>query len=162
MTIPFDIKQIQTQFPALQHSDVAPRAVYLDSAATAQKPAIVIDTLSHYYRGYNANVHRGSHSLTANATLAFEQARTTVQQFIGAASHKEIIWTRGATEALNLIAQTYARTHFKLALKSLKFQCTVIAPWILMLINVYYPLKQKLSQLPISLMLPVLVIQSNQ
>ncbi|PSU68799.1 cysteine desulfurase CsdA [Photobacterium phosphoreum] len=113
MTIPFDIKQIQTQFPALQDSDVAPRAVYLDSAATAQKPAIVIDTLSHYYRGYNANVHRGSHSLTANATLAFEQARTTVQQFIGAASHKEIIWTRGATEALNLIAQTYARTHLQ-------------------------------------------------
>ncbi|SMY38415.1 putative cysteine desulfurase [Photobacterium malacitanum] len=113
MTIPFDIKQIQTQFPALQHSDDAPRAVYLDSAATAQKPAIVIDTLRHYYSGYNANVHRGSHSLTTNATFAFEQARTTVQQFIGAASPKEIIWTRGATEALNLIAQTYARRHLQ-------------------------------------------------
>lgn len=113
MTIPFDIKQIQTQFPALQHSDVGPQTVYLDSAATAQKPAIVIDTLTHYYRGYNANVHRGSHSLTANATLTFEQARATVQHFIGAASPKEIIWTRGATEALNLIAQTYARTHLQ-------------------------------------------------
>ncbi|MEC6833229.1 cysteine desulfurase CsdA [Photobacterium toruni] len=113
MTIPFDIKQIQTQFPALQHSDDAPRAVYLDSAATAQKPAIVIDTLSHYYSGYNANVHRGNHRLATNATLAFEQARTTVQHFIGAASPKEIIWTRGATEALNLIAQTYARTHLQ-------------------------------------------------
>ncbi|MBY3789681.1 cysteine desulfurase CsdA [Photobacterium carnosum] len=113
MTRPFDIKQIQTQFPALQHSDVAPRAVYLDSAATTQKPAIVIDTLSHYYRGYNANVHRGSHSLTANATFAFEQARATVQHFIGAASPKEIIWTRGATEALNLIAQTYARSNLQ-------------------------------------------------
>ncbi|MEC6816349.1 cysteine desulfurase CsdA [Photobacterium toruni] len=113
MTIPFDIKQIQTQFPALQHLDDAPRAVYLDSAATAQKPAIVIDTLSHYYSGYNANVHRGNHRLATNATLAFEQARTTVQHFIGAASPKEIIWTRGATEALNLIAQTYARTHLQ-------------------------------------------------
>lgn len=102
----FDAKQIKKSFPALNHSD-AP--VYLDSAATTQKPMAVIDAIKHYYQRQNANVHRGSHSLTANATSEFEAARSTVQLFLHARSEKEIIWTRGATEALNLIAQTYAR-----------------------------------------------------
>ena len=83
--------------------------MYLDSAATTQKPDCVINAISDYYRSQNANVHRGSHSLTAQATSHFETARQTVATFIGAESSKEIIWTRGATEALNLIAQTYAR-----------------------------------------------------
>ncbi|WP_318466253.1 cysteine desulfurase CsdA [Photobacterium leiognathi] len=113
MTTQFDISTILAQFPALQHADGELPPVYLDSAATAQKPAVVIDTLTEYYRGYNANVHRGSHSLTANATLRFEQARETVKDFIGATSSKEIIWTRGATEALNLIAQTYGRANLQ-------------------------------------------------
>lgn len=105
----FDVQTIREQFPALKQSVNGETLVYLDSAATTQKPQIVIDTLTHYYSAQNANVHRGSHSLTAQATSQFEAARDSVAQFIGAQSSKEIIWTRGATEALNLIAQTYAR-----------------------------------------------------
>lgn len=105
----FDAQKIAEQFPALKQQLNQQRLVYLDSAATTQKPQCVIDTISHYYSQQNANVHRGSHSLTAHATSQFEHARETVAQFIGACSSKEIIWTRGATEALNLIAQTFAR-----------------------------------------------------
>ncbi|GAM69893.1 cysteine desulfurase csdA-csdE [Vibrio sp. JCM 19236] len=101
----FDIQAIRAQFPALADTDI----VYLDSAATTQKPKAVIDTITDYYSARNANVHRGSHSLTAQATTAFEQARETVRGFINAKSTKEIVWTRGATEAINLIAQTYGR-----------------------------------------------------
>ncbi|MFA0084525.1 cysteine desulfurase CsdA [Vibrio sp. 10N.261.51.F12] len=103
-----DMLSIRAQFPAL-----AQDIVYLDSAATTQKPQVVIDCLSDYYRNQNANVHRGSHSLTALATGRFEAARDTVANFINANSSKEIIWTRGATEALNLIAQSYARSTLK-------------------------------------------------
>ncbi|MYM59606.1 cysteine desulfurase CsdA [Vibrio sp. OCN044] len=104
-----DVEAIRTQFPALQQTVNQQTLVYLDSAATTQKPDCVIETIAHYYRAQNANVHRGSHSLTAHATSQFESARSTVAKFIGAKSEKEIIWTRGATEALNLIAQTFAR-----------------------------------------------------
>jgi cysteine sulfinate desulfinase len=103
-----ELREIRAQFPALE-GDV----VYLDSAATTQKPQAVINCVSEYYQNQNANVHRGSHSLTALATERFENARHTVAQFINASSTKEIIWTRGATEALNLIAQTYARSSLK-------------------------------------------------
>ncbi|MCL9782211.1 cysteine desulfurase CsdA [Vibrio sp. S4M6] len=106
----FDVNEIRAQFPALKQLVNGQPLVYLDSTATTQKPQVVIDTISHYYQQQNANVHRGSHSLTANATNQFESARQTVADFIGAESNKEIIWTRGATEALNLIAQTYARS----------------------------------------------------
>ena len=104
-----DVEAIRTQFPALQQTVNQQTLIYLDSAATTQKPDCVIETIAHYYRAQNANVHRGSHSLTAHATGQFESARSTVAKFIGAKSEKEIIWTRGATEALNLIAQTFAR-----------------------------------------------------
>lgn len=109
----FDIQSIRNQFPALAQTINDQSLVYLDSAATAQKPQVVIDAISRYYSSQNANVHRGSHSLTAEATSQFEAARQTVCDFIGACSAKEIIWTRGATEALNLIAQTYARNTLK-------------------------------------------------
>ncbi|ROV62280.1 cysteine desulfurase CsdA [Vibrio ponticus] len=104
-----DVAAIRRQFPALNQDINNQSLVYLDSAATTQKPQIVIDAISGYYSAQNANVHRGSHSLTAKATGQFEAARSSVAQFINASSEKEIIWTRGATEALNLIAQTYAR-----------------------------------------------------
>ncbi|HCE3709168.1 TPA: cysteine desulfurase CsdA [Vibrio parahaemolyticus] len=106
----FDVNAVREQFPALNQDVNQSSLVYLDSAATTQKPQCVIDVISHYYSAQNANVHRGSHSLTANATSQFEAAREAVATFIGANSSKEIIWTRGATEALNLIAQTYARS----------------------------------------------------
>ncbi|NAW56973.1 MULTISPECIES: cysteine desulfurase CsdA [unclassified Vibrio] len=104
-----DIAAIRAQFPALQQQVNDSSLVYLDSAATTQKPQVVIDAISRYYSSQNANVHRGSHSLTAHATSQFEAARDKVAEFIGASTSKEIIWTRGATEAINLIAQTYAR-----------------------------------------------------
>lgn len=105
-----DVNQVISQFPALGQQVNGERLVYLDSAATTQKPQCVIDAITHYYSQQNANVHRGSHSLTAHATSQFESARNTVADFIHAKSSKEIVWTRGATEALNLIAQTYARS----------------------------------------------------
>ncbi|ADT87939.1 cysteine desulfurase CsdA [Vibrio furnissii] len=105
-----DIAAIRAQFPALDQSVNEQPLVYLDSAATTQKPQVVIDAIAHYYSAHNANVHRGSHSLTAQATSQFEAARDRVAQFIGAPSSHSIVWTRGATEALNLIAQTYARS----------------------------------------------------
>ncbi|WP_114766533.1 cysteine desulfurase CsdA [Vibrio rhodolitus] len=109
----FDVASIRSQFPALRQDINNQSLVYLDSAATTQKPQVVIDAISQYYSAQNANVHRGSHSLTAKATSQFEAARSTVAEFINAADEKEIIWTRGATEALNLIAQTYARNTLK-------------------------------------------------
>ncbi len=108
-----DIASIRAQFPALNQQVNEQTLVYLDSAATTQKPQVVIDAISQYYSAQNANVHRGSHSLTAKATSQFEAARHSVAEFINASSDKEIIWTRGATEALNLIAQTYARSNLQ-------------------------------------------------
>ncbi|WP_315918726.1 cysteine desulfurase CsdA [Vibrio fluvialis] len=108
-----DIAAIRAQFPALNQTVNEQPLIYLDSAATTQKPQVVIDAITHYYSAQNANVHRGSHSLTAHATSQFEAARERVAQFIGAPSTKSIIWARGATEALNLIAQTYARNTLK-------------------------------------------------
>lgn len=109
----FDVQTVAAQFPALLQQVNGQRLVYLDSAATTQKPRCVIEAITDYYSHQNANVHRGSHSLTAKATSQFESARQTVADFLGASTSKEIIWTRGATEALNLIAQTYARNTLK-------------------------------------------------
>lgn len=109
----FDAQLVAKQFPALTQTINDQRLVYLDSAATTQKPKCVIEAISQYYERQNANVHRGSHRLTAEATSQFEAARERVARFIGAASPNEVIWTRGATEALNLIAQTYARNTLK-------------------------------------------------
>jgi cysteine sulfinate desulfinase len=105
-----DINHIRKQFPALASNNSTRSLVYLDSGATTQKPQCVIDALTDYYRYANANVHRGSHQLTAKSTSDFESARQTIAQFIGATSSREIVWTRGATEAINLVAQSYART----------------------------------------------------
>lgn len=109
-----DLRHIREQFPALKQEVNRQPLVYLDSAATTQKPQVVIDAISQYYSKQNANVHRGSHSLTAQATSQFENARSNIAQYIGASSSKEVIWTRGATEALNLIAQTYARSSLQI------------------------------------------------
>ncbi|GMM90044.1 cysteine desulfurase CsdA [Vibrio fortis] len=127
-----DIQHIRNQFPALTQQVNQQPLIYLDSAATTQKPQVVIDAISDYYSKQNANVHRGSHSLTAKATSQFEAARDNVAQFIGAASSKEIIWTRGATEALNLIAQTYARSSLKpgdeILISELEHHANIV-PW---------------------------------
>ncbi|WP_271274044.1 SufS family cysteine desulfurase [Aliamphritea hakodatensis] len=101
----FSVADIRQQFPLLAQQIHDQPLVYLDNAATTQKPASVIQAISNYYSANNANVHRGAHHLSERATVQFEAARQSVRQFINAASDKEIIWTRGTTESLNLIAQ---------------------------------------------------------
>ncbi|MFQ5805073.1 MAG: SufS family cysteine desulfurase [Phycisphaerae bacterium] len=106
---PFDVTRVREDFPALSQSINAGPLVYLDNAATTQKPRVVLETLRRYYETENANIHRGVHQLSMRATDAHEQAREDVRQFINAASTEEVIFVRGATEAINLVAQSYAR-----------------------------------------------------
>lgn len=103
------VTEIRKQFPILGRMVKGKPLVYFDNAATSQKPQSVIDALSHYYSHYNANIHRGIHTLAEEATLAYEDTRFAVQAFIGAAAADEIIFTRGTTEAINLVANTWGR-----------------------------------------------------
>ena len=103
----------RTDFPILKTRVHGKPLVYLDNAATTQKPLAVIGAESKYYSSYNANVHRGVHSLSQAATDAYEGARAKVRQFINAASPNEIVFVRGTTEAINLVAQSYGRSRFK-------------------------------------------------
>lgn len=104
-----DVDGIRADFPILhQHVHGKPLA-YLDNAATTQKSRQVIEAVDHYYRTYNSNIHRGVHTLSERATAAFENARSKIQKFINAESRKEIIFTRGTTESINLVAQSYGR-----------------------------------------------------
>src|SRR6478752_3168985 len=98
-----DIEKVRTQFPVLHQKVNGKPLIYFDNAATTQKPQSVIDALVNYYQGYNANIHRGIHSLAEEATAAFENVRDLVKQFICAASREEIIFTRGTTEGINLV-----------------------------------------------------------
>lgn len=100
---------LRQQFPILNRMVKGKPLVYFDNAATAQKPQRVIDALTHYYTYYNANIHRGIHTLAEEATAAYEAARHTAQEFIGAAAPEEIIFTRGTTEGINLVAYTWGR-----------------------------------------------------
>jgi cysteine desulfurase/selenocysteine lyase len=107
----FDAEKVRLDFPILQQSIRGKSLVYLDSAATSQKPQVVIDTITRYYERTNANIHRGVHYLSERATKEHEAARQTAQVFLNAARAEEIIYVRGTTEAINLVAQTYGRTH---------------------------------------------------
>jgi cysteine desulfurase / selenocysteine lyase len=108
-----DVEKIRQQFPIL-HQQVNNRdLVYFDNAATSQKPLVVIDALIEYYKGYNANIHRGIHTLAEKATKAYEQTRETARDFINAKSVEEIIFVRGVTEGINLVAATYGRAFLK-------------------------------------------------
>ena len=102
---------IRKQFPILNQEVNGHPLVYLDSAATSQKPQVVLDALEDYYSGYNSNVHRGVHTLGTKATDAYEGAREKVQKFINAESTEEIIFTKGTTASLNLVAASYGRTN---------------------------------------------------
>jgi cysteine desulfurase/selenocysteine lyase len=112
MTVNFN--QLRADFPILQGTNRGQPLVYLDNGATNQKPQCVIDAITHYYTHDNANVHRGIYELSERATLAFEQVRTDIKNFINAAHAHEIIFTRGTTEAINLVAQSYGRTELKI------------------------------------------------
>ena len=103
---PFDVEAVRKDFPILSREVGGKPLVYLDSAATSQKPQVVIDALVDYYTGMNANIHRGVHTLSQEATEAYEGARTKVRHFINAAEEPEIVFTRGTTEGINLVAQT--------------------------------------------------------
>ena len=104
-----DVQRIRAEFPCLQLHRHGKRLVYLDNAATSQKPRAVIDALSRYYEGQNANVHRGLYYLSELATKLYDSARIQVKEFLGANLACEIIFTRGATEGINLVAQTFGR-----------------------------------------------------
>ncbi|PZR25882.1 MAG: cysteine desulfurase CsdA [Citrobacter freundii] len=109
----FDVEAFREQFPILKRQVKGYPLIYLDNAATSQKPQVVIDALVNYYSGFNANIHRGIHSLAEEATAAFEATRDTVKDFINASSREEIIFTRGTTEGINLVAATWGRANVK-------------------------------------------------
>ena len=105
----YDLAGIRAQFPILARTVHGRRLAYLDNAATSQKPRVVIDALSRYYEEENANVHRGVHLLSERATRAHEEARVKVARFLGGVDSHEVIFVRGATEGVNLVAQTFGR-----------------------------------------------------
>ncbi|MFN4260385.1 MAG: SufS family cysteine desulfurase [Gemmataceae bacterium] len=104
-----DVEKIRADFPILKQKVHGKPLIYLDNAASTQKPQVVIDTLRHYYETDNANVHRGVHLLSQRATEHYEAARVKVQEFLNAADAREIIFVRGTTEAINLVAQSFGR-----------------------------------------------------
>lgn len=127
-----DIQVIRRDFPILRQHVHGKPLVWFDNAATTQKPQSVIDAISHYYENNNSNIHRGAHTLAARSTDAFEQARDKVQAFLGAASSKEIIFVRGTTEGINLVAQTYGRKFLQpgdeIILSTLEHHANIV-PW---------------------------------
>ena len=108
-----DVEKIRQDFPILKEKIRGKDLVYLDNAATCQKPQSVIDSIVHVYSHDYANVHRGVHTLSVRSTDKFEEARSKVKEFINASSDKEIIFVKGATEAINLVAQTFGKANLK-------------------------------------------------
>jgi cysteine desulfurase/selenocysteine lyase len=129
---PFDVEKVRTQFPILQTRAYGKPLVYLDNGATTQKPQAVIDRIARYYREENANIHRGVYRLSQVATEAYESARRTVQKFVNAADEREIIFTRGTTEAINLVASSWGRKFLKagdeIVLSHLEHHSNIV-PW---------------------------------
>ena len=109
----FKITDIRDQFPILSQEVNGFPLAYFDNAATTQKPSSVIEALNSYNTGYNSNIHRGAHALAEKATSAYEDARIRVQQFIGAREAEEVIFTRGTTEGINLVASSLGRKELK-------------------------------------------------
>jgi cysteine desulfurase/selenocysteine lyase len=128
----FDVERIRRDFPILAQTVHGRPLVYLDNAATSQKPASVITAIESYYSALNSNVHRGVHTLSERATEAYERARGTVRAFLNAAEDREIVFVRGATEAINLVAQSYGRAFLKpndeIVLSALEHHSNIV-PW---------------------------------
>ncbi|HMQ51043.1 MAG TPA: aminotransferase class V-fold PLP-dependent enzyme, partial [Anaerolineae bacterium] len=103
----FDVKKIRQDFPILNQTVHGKPLIYLDSTASSQKPLVVIEAMNRYYREYNANVHRGIYQISERASEAYEQARKRVGRFINARSWREVIFTRNATESINLVAYSW-------------------------------------------------------
>jgi cysteine desulfurase / selenocysteine lyase len=129
---PFNVHAIRRDFPILQTRVHGRQLVWFDNAATTQKPAVVIDRLTHFYRHENSNVHRAAHELAARATDAYEAARRQAQQFIGAASPDEIVFVRGTTEGINLVAQSFGRKYLQpgddIVISHLEHHANIV-PW---------------------------------
>ena len=128
----FDVEALRREFPILHQQVNGQPLVYLDNAATMQKPAAVIDAIADYYRRDNANVHRGAHALASRATDAMEQARERVAEFIGGVAREEILWTRGTTESINLVANSWGRANLRagdeILLSTMEHHANIV-PW---------------------------------
>lgn len=128
----FDVEAVRRDFPILHQKVHGKPLIWMDNAATSQKPQIVIDTLSRFYERDNSNVHRGAHELAARATNAYEDAREKIQRFLGASLAQEIIFVRGTTEAINLVAQSYGRKRIgagdEIVLTTLEHHSNIV-PW---------------------------------
>jgi cysteine desulfurase/selenocysteine lyase len=128
----FPVEQIRADFPILQEKIRNKPLVYLDNAASCQKPQAVIDSIIHTYSHEYANIHRGVHTLSVKATDRFEGAREKVRAFINAASSKEIIFVRGATEAINLVAQSFGKSQLQagdeIVISAMEHHANIV-PW---------------------------------
>ena len=128
----YDVAAIRNLFPILNRKVKGKNLVYFDNAATSQKPIQVIDALVHYYTHYNANIHRGLHTLADEATAAYEASRVAVQQFIGAREPEEIIFTKGTTESINIVAKSWGKAFFEkgdeIIITSLEHHANIV-PW---------------------------------
>lgn len=148
-TTAINVEKIREEFPVLHQQVNGRDLVYFDNAATNQKPKRVINALVEYYSGYNANIHRGIHTLAEKATKAFEQTRITAKEFINAPSAEEIIFTRGVTESINLVAATYGRAFInegdEIIISNLEHHSNIV-PWQL----VCEEKKAKLKVIPIT------------
>jgi cysteine desulfurase/selenocysteine lyase len=133
--IPFDVTRVRKDFPILNQKVWDKSLVYLDNAATTQKPQSVIDYLNRYYALQNSNIHRGVYKLSEIATEAYEGARRKVQRFLNAADSREIIFVRGTTEGINLVAQTFCKMHLnsgdEIVVTELEHHSNIV-PWYLM------------------------------
>jgi cysteine desulfurase / selenocysteine lyase len=130
--LPFDVHAVRRDFPILAERLHGRPLVWLDNAATTQKPRAVTDQLTHFYTHENSNIHRAAHDLAARATDAYENARDTVARFLGAPSSDNVVFVRGATEAINLVAQTWGRQHIRpgdeIVLSHLEHHANIV-PW---------------------------------
>lgn len=130
--VKFDAELVRADFPILSQQVNGHPLIYLDNGATTQKPNAVIDAICHYYRNDNSNVHRGAHSLSDRATAVFEQARQTVAQFINSPKREQVIWSRGTTESINLVAHSWGRSAVnsgdKILVSSLEHHSNIV-PW---------------------------------
>jgi len=131
-TSPYDVWKVRQDFPILHRCVHGKPLVYLDNAATTQKPVLVLDAMAEYYADYNANIHRSSHLLAELATRGYEDARVKIKDFLNAADAHEIIYVRNATEGVNLVAQTWGRKNIKegdeIIVSEMEHHCNII-PW---------------------------------
>ncbi|MFN5422972.1 MAG: aminotransferase class V-fold PLP-dependent enzyme [bacterium] len=131
-TAPYDVQSVRKQFPILSRKVKGKDLVYFDNAATSQKPIAVIDALVNYYSNYNSNIHRGLHTLADEATAAYELSRKTVKEFIGAEFEEEIIFTKGTTESINLVAASWGAAFLnngdEIIISSLEHHANIV-PW---------------------------------